>query len=274
MEDGVLIAPAPYAAPSAYYFPSMGRMSGIEVRKGSSAIKYGPITTSGAVNLLTTPIPEYAKGSASVSYGQFDERNINVNYGNSYDNHAYVVNFDNSASEGFKETPNRDNTGYNVQDYMAKYRFSSDKSAKNFQYIEFKVGHNNHQSNETYAGLTLGDFVQNPYQRYAATALDSMDTTHDQYQATHFIDFDQKLSLKTTAYYHAFERSWYKLNKVNNTKLSTVFNGENQALIEVLARCWLLIFTLMFSGFQEVESTTGLYTRQLNFFEKPHVWNA
>ena len=57
LEDNVLIAPAPYSAPSAYYFPTAGRMSAFEVVKGPAAITQGPYTIGGAINMLSTPIP-------------------------------------------------------------------------------------------------------------------------------------------------------------------------------------------------------------------------
>ena len=61
LEDNILIAPAPYSAPSAYYFPTMGRMHAVEILKGPAAISQGPYTIGGALNLVSTPMTDRAK---------------------------------------------------------------------------------------------------------------------------------------------------------------------------------------------------------------------
>ena len=48
MEDGILVAPAPYAASAAYYSPTAARMAGLEVLKGPAAITEGPYTVGRA----------------------------------------------------------------------------------------------------------------------------------------------------------------------------------------------------------------------------------
>ena len=74
LEDGVLIAPAPYASPSAYYFPTQRRMSGLEVLKGPAAVRVGPRTTGGALNLLSTPMPDRTGAQLDISAGENDSR--------------------------------------------------------------------------------------------------------------------------------------------------------------------------------------------------------
>jgi Fe(3+) dicitrate transport protein len=69
LEDGVPIAPAPYAASSAYYFPTAGRMYSMEVLKGPAAITEGPNTIGGAINMISTPIPEQAEGKVIAEIG-------------------------------------------------------------------------------------------------------------------------------------------------------------------------------------------------------------
>jgi Fe(3+) dicitrate transport protein len=66
MEDGILIAPAPYAAPAAYYFPTLSRMHALEVLKGAAQLRYGPQTTGGVVNLVSTPVPRTPQWSPSI----------------------------------------------------------------------------------------------------------------------------------------------------------------------------------------------------------------
>ena len=70
MEDGVLVAPAPYTSASAYYFPTTGRIHAVEVLKGPSAITQGPSTIGGALNLISTPIPTDNKGKFVQELGE------------------------------------------------------------------------------------------------------------------------------------------------------------------------------------------------------------
>jgi Fe(3+) dicitrate transport protein len=91
MEDGVLAAPAPYAAPAAYYFPTIGRMQAVEILKGSSQVRFGPYTTGGAINLISTPIPLEFSGKLNLLGGSFGNRNLHAYAGDSHQNFGYLV---------------------------------------------------------------------------------------------------------------------------------------------------------------------------------------
>ena len=82
LEDGVLIAPAPYAAASAYYFPTQRRMSAVEVLKGPSSVAVGPRTTGGAMNKISTPIPDALAANADLRLGDDNTMDAHVNVGN------------------------------------------------------------------------------------------------------------------------------------------------------------------------------------------------
>ncbi|WP_321396158.1 TonB-dependent receptor family protein [Emcibacter sp.] len=224
MEDGVLIAPAPYAAPSAYYFPTTARMEAIEVRKGSAAVKFGPRTVGGAINLVSRSIPEEFSGFADGRIGEDGLYTLHGAIGGSGDHVSGVAEFFHSENDGFKHLPNGADTGFEVTDFMGKLRISSDEEASVPQSLEFKVSKTDGDSNETYLGLTDADFAADPYQRYAASALDNIDTDHQQFQVTHTADFGG-VQVVTVAYYNEFERDWFKFQDIRNATVSSCGSG-------------------------------------------------
>ena len=81
LEDNVLIAPAPYSAPSAYYFPTVGRMQAMEVLKGPAAITQGPYTIVGALNMISTPVPEQSRGGLFAEAGEDETYRLHAHWG-------------------------------------------------------------------------------------------------------------------------------------------------------------------------------------------------
>ena len=225
MEDGILIAPAPYADPSAYYFPTFSRMQGIEVLKGSSQIKYGPYTIGGAINLLSTGIPNTFKGFAQVGYGSFGTNQQRIWVGDSRKNIDYVFEINRMASSGFKVLQNGENTGFDRRDVMGKIRWHTDEDAKIPQSVMLKMVASVEEGNETYLGLTYEDFQTNRLSRYAATQKDILDMNHNHLSLTHTISPVEGLKFHTTAYYSFTYRDWARVNSIAGQSLNNILQN-------------------------------------------------
>ncbi|WP_285164152.1 TonB-dependent receptor family protein [Shewanella goraebulensis] len=226
MEDGVLIGPAPYSAASAYYFPMTAKMTAIEVFKGPAAIKYGPNTVAGSLNMVTRAVPQDAEGLIDVSTGTDGLMKAHGYYGDTIDNFGFLIEGIHMEADGFKELDGGGDTGFEKNDVMAKLRYNLDGDTVD-QVFELKLAYANETSDETYLGLSDDDFAANPNRRYVASQLDNMDWTHTQFQLNHFVT-NEHFELTTRVYRNDFERAWYK---VNGFKGGLV----NRSLQEILA---------------------------------------
>ncbi|GLX78857.1 TonB-dependent receptor [Thalassotalea insulae] len=246
MEDGILIAPAPYAAPAAYYFPLMSRMSQVEVFKGPSAIKYGPNTVGGAINMLSRQIvstAEPAQGQLDLAYGEDNYQKAHGYYSGHHQatdlgTFGYLVEALTINSDGFKELDTGGNTGFHKNEFLAKVNFAP-KNSDYYQLWQFKLGYSEEVSHESYLGLSDGDFQKTPYRRYAASQNDKMDWEHYQFQLSHYIELDGNTSIYTQAYRRDFDRDWDKFNNFNTNRsmqtiLSSPDTGLNALFMEVL----------------------------------------
>lgn len=253
MEDGILTAPAPYSAPAAYYSPNAGRMHAIEVLKGSSSIKYGPHTTGGVINYLSTPIPEGKTEMVELPYSgkealgkdfvpPTEERNVfpglttylRTTYGSNNDfiAHGYTGStYDTEMgrvgfllegyyrqADGFRDILSSD--GYRGSNdtgfslFEPILKLSWEPNSEVYQRFEFKIAYSQLDSNESYVGLSEKDFRKDPYTRYPATRFDNIGTENMRTHLRHIIEPTDRFTLTTTVYYQTFDRNWFKLNDI------------------------------------------------------------
>ena len=213
LEDGVPIAPAPYAASSAYYFPTAGRMYSMEVLKGPAAITEGPNTIGGAINMISTPIPEQAEGKVIAEIGEDSTTRVHAVFGSTNNSgFGYLLETHQWKSDGFQQIDgDNGNTGLDIKDYTVKLSYAPIDSPHAF---ELKYQYADQESNQSYLGITDEDFKADPYRRYSISQNDLMLTEHNQLILRHEFSISEDVNITTTAYNNDHARSWYKLDKL------------------------------------------------------------
>ena len=234
MEDGVLSAPAPYTAPAAYYFPTFGRLEGVEIYKGGSQITYGPFTSGGAINLISTQIPRELEGNIRLSAGSFGSRTAHASVGDYFKHTAYMVETFQYSADGFKTFDSEEGIGFDKKDYLGKFQIHSNGDSRIYQSVTLKLGAATETSNESYLGLSHEDFEKTPYLMYAGAQQDVLTTDHSQQSITHRIHPRSNISIVTTAYTTNFSRNWYKLDALrdsagNKHSISSILSNPHNA---------------------------------------------
>lgn len=232
MEDGILTAPSPYASPNAYYSPKPGRMAGIEFLKGSSQVRFGPHTTGGVVNFLSTPIPaapsgyvRLTHGSDATTFGHFwagETRPIGEG------RLGTLVELHGQHSDGFRAIDGSDaDTGFRLVEPMVKLGWQPD--ARQAHRFELKVGMTDFDADETYAGLADQDLAADPDRRYAGTAFDRHTAEQWRTYLKWVAEPDQGTRVESALYFNAFRRNWSKLDSLSGAGVPT---NIGQALLD------------------------------------------
>ena len=225
MEDGVLVAPAPYTSASAYYFPTTGRIHAVEVLKGPSAITQGPSTIGGALNLISTPIPTDDKGKFVQELGENGMMRTHAVLGG--DNGAFgaMVEVHEHSTDGFDSIANvGGDTGFDKSDLLAKFRYTSGNHEVTLKMLDL-----DESSDQTYVGLSQSSFNKNPRMRYGMTQYDQMKNDGEQQSITYKGSFGN-VNVIATSWSNDYHRDWFKVDKANNGKAFGISNGINNVI--------------------------------------------
>ena len=226
MEDGVLVAPSPYTSSSAYYFPTTGRIHSVEVLKGPSVVTQGPQTIGGAINLISTPIPNTPSGKFIQELGENGMMRTHAYYGATNGNFGALIEVHEHESDGFDSIANvGGDTGFDKSDLMFKVRYENEIHSFTFKMVDL-----DETSNQSYVGLSQASFNANPRVRYGATAYDKMMNDGEQTSLTYVGDFEN-FNVQFTSWQNDYHRDWFKVSDFNNDKE----HGEQDDINELIS---------------------------------------
>ena len=276
MKDGVLITPAPYSAPAAYYVPNVSRIAAVEVLKGPAAIRYGPHTVGGAINFLSPNIPEDSVSKLDVSAGSYGFQKLQLSSTGSRGSIGYFVDGLSYSSDGFKKLDGGGHTGFERTDLGGKFQYVP-SDAQREQVLTISVDIGNERANETYLGLTDADFVQDPNRRYRASQLDRFESEHGSVIFNYGVAITDTSRINLKAYYTEFDRSWNKLDGFEQgPSLQEVLSSPNLYSLEYYLLTGERDSDSLPTDFLDVTNNDRQYeTRGLQaFYERSDQWSS
>ena len=100
-------------------------MEGVEVRKGGSQIAFGPQTAGGALNLVSSSIPDQeVSGRVRFESGSFQNQQMHAVVGGTQGQWGYNLEFMQLSSDGFKDLDTGEDTGFEKTDVVAKLQWT------------------------------------------------------------------------------------------------------------------------------------------------------
>lgn len=199
LEDGVPIQPAPYADPSAHYYPPLNRVDQIEFRKGSAQVLFGPQSIGGIVNFVTRAVPDRLALDGAVQIGNRSFRALDTSLG--VGNEFMGIRFDAVHKEG---DGIRDFHATRVDDVSVKTRMLMG----NGHSIMLKGSYYEEQSSVTEGGLNQARFDISPYYNPFRNDRFSLDRIAG--QVVHNWAIGSNATLSTQAYYARTFRASYR----------------------------------------------------------------
>lgn len=209
LEDGIPVTYAPYGANESYYHPTIDRFSTIEVLKGASQVKYGPLTAGAVINYITPNAPEKFGGHVSITGGNRDYLNTKVNVGGN----GMLLDYTHKEGDGA-----RDNTHSNVEDLNFKITESFNENHA----ITLRANWFTEDSQVSYSGITQREY-NNFGGEYNPFNNDDFETTRYGLSATHDWQINTNAILTTNLYYSYFDRDWWR--QQSNTTAGNISAG-------------------------------------------------
>jgi Fe(3+) dicitrate transport protein len=228
LEDGIPLSFAPYGDNASYYHPPLERFDRIEVLKGAAQVRFGPQTVGGVINYITPDVPTEPTARASIQGGTRDSLAIDGMAGAPLLGGGILLHANHKQTAGI-----RDNQMLRFTDLFAKGVWDLGEA----QRLSVKASWFRERSDLTYTGLTRAEYEADPRGNPFPRGNDTFHTDRKSITVSHGWAMADGLDLKTTAYYHRFDRDWWRQSSNSTQRPNDASDPNCGGMANLLSGC-------------------------------------